>query len=64
MLNVQIETSTGAHAAEVSSVRSDCMIYGGGGSRIARAGPGSEAQRFDRTGSAHIWRLIAVLIWK
>lgn len=71
-LIVQIETSSGARATEVSSVRSDSMIYGvcvcvGGAPqapRVARAGPGGEARRFDRTGSAHIWRLIAVLISK
>lgn len=30
LLGVQIETSSGAHAPEVLSVRSDSMIYGGG----------------------------------
>lgn len=57
LLRVQIETSSGAHAPEVLSVRSDSMIYRGShATDAAKRGPvgrwGSEVRHFDQTGNS------------
>lgn len=56
LLRVQIETSSGAHAPEVLSVRSDSMIYRGShAADAAKRGLvgrwGREMKHFDETGN-------------
>lgn len=72
LLGVQIETSSGAHAPEVLSVRSDSMIYGGG--RVVCVDGGGDAtdaadqgMRGRRSGGIlirklDIWRVTALLV--
>lgn len=70
LLGVQIETSSGAHAPEVLSVRSDSMIYGGGRVVCVEKGgtdAADQGMRGWRSGGIlirklDIWRVTALLV--